>query len=134
MKPLTLIPILAAASVLLAGCGAGDDDGGSAQPGAAPAAGSVLTIDEALAAQSDEPLTVRGFLFVQGGRVRLCDGFAESYPPQCVQPWIDVIGYKLLEQRQLYKMHAGVSWTEKPVELLGTIQNGSLTVSKNAGA
>jgi hypothetical protein len=133
MRLFTLIPMLLAAVALLAACGA-DDDAGSSQPAAPPTSSSVLSIDEALATQSDEPVTVQGFLFVQGGRVRLCDGFAESYPPQCVQPSIDVIGYKLLEQRPLYKLHAGVTWTEEPVKLLGTIDDGTLTVGKNAGA
>jgi hypothetical protein len=132
MKRFVFIPMLLAAVALLAGCGSSDDEAGPAQPTAPSTTGSGLDIDDALAAGSDEPVLVRGYLLAVGGRVRLCDGFAESYPPQCVQPSLDVLGYKLLEQRQLYKAHAGVTWTEKPVKLLGTIADGTLTVGKNA--
>lgn len=134
MRPFVLIPMLLVTVALLVGCGANDDQAGSAQPTAPSATGPGLDIGDALAAGGDEPVLVRGFLLAQGDRVRLCSGFAESYPPQCAQPSLEVLGYKLLEQRQLYKAHAGVTWTEEPVKLLGTIADGTLTVGNNAGA
>jgi hypothetical protein len=132
MRLLTFFPMLLVAAVLLAGCGSSNDDSGSAQPTAPPTKRSSVYVDEAVTAGRGGPLLVRGYLLVENGRVRLCSGFAESYPPQCVQPWLDVPGYKLRGQQHIYKAHSGVTWTEEPVQLLGTIDDGRLTVSKNA--
>ena len=128
-----LLPLLAAA--LLAGCrGNGPADRGDAQPSPSPASGPGLSIEEATASDLEGPLLVRGYLLVEGQSARLCSGFAESYPPQCAPPSLQVLGYKLLEQRQLYKTQTRgvVTWSDEPIRLLGTIEDGQLTVAANA--
>lgn len=128
MRILALGALLVALTV--AACG-GD---GSDRPAAATGSGSGLSIEEALASELPGPLLVNGYLLVDGGEVRLCDGLAESYPPQCAGPSLDVLGYKLLEQRRLYKTSGGVTWSDEPVQLLGVVEDETLTVRENATA
>jgi hypothetical protein len=118
---LALAPALLAA-VFLAACGASRDS----RP-AGP-----LSIQEALASEQTGPILVRGYLLADGATLRLCEALAESYPPQCGGPALEVIGAKLLEQRQLSKTSGAVTWSDAPVQLLGVVEDETITVSENA--
>jgi hypothetical protein len=138
MRTLALIATLAAAAAL-AGCGGDDapaDDAG--RDGTVPqtsglGAGPGISIDEALASDSDEMLLVNGNLLAQGGDVRLCSALAESFPPQCGGPSLIVDGLKLEEVDGLFT-EGEVAWTDRPIQLLGIVADGTLTVSENARA
>ncbi|MGH3024277.1 MAG: hypothetical protein ACRDNI_11520 [Gaiellaceae bacterium] len=126
MKTLALIATLAAAAAL-AGCG---DEDAPSQPNS-HADGPGISIDEALASSLDQPLLVNGNLLSQGGEVRLCSALAESFPPQCGGSSLQVEGLEL-EWVEGIVTEGDVSWTDRPVQLLGVVADGTLTVSENA--
>jgi hypothetical protein len=137
MRTPALIATLAAAAAL-AGCGGGDTPTGDPATGTATqssglAAGPAISIDEALASGSDEMLLVAGNLLAQAGEVRLCSALAESFPPQCGGAALAVEGLKLEEVDGLVT-EGDVAWTDRPIELLGVVADGTLTVSENARA
>jgi hypothetical protein len=107
----------------LAACG-GDDS-------PADDDGAVVSIDDALASDSDEPLVVSGNLLAQGDDVRLCSALAESFPPQCGGSSLVVEGLALEDVDGLVT-EGDVSWTDRPIELRGVVSDGTLTVSENA--
>ena len=133
MKALALVPLVA---VFLVGCGgngepAADDVGSPKVSGLA--AGPGISIEEALASDLDEMLLVNGNLLAEGGEVRLCSALAESFPPQCGGASLQVEGVKLEEVDGLVT-EGDVSWTDRPIQLLGIVEDGVLTVSQNAAA
>ena len=140
MKILTLLGLFLVAA-LLAACG-GDDstddagDGSSLPQTSDAAAGPALSIEDALAADSDEPLLVSGNLLAQGDEVRLCSALAESFPPQCGGASLHVDGLDLAEVDDLIT-EGDVSWTDRPLELLGIVENDTqgkddiLTIAEN---
>lgn len=131
MRP--LFPLLAALALGLAACGSDESDPAAPpQPPAGLARGPGISIDEAIAMDSDEPLLVNGWIRAEGGDIRFCDAVAESYPPQCVGPELVVVGLKLAEVDGLQRA-SGVAWTER-TQLLGLVADGKITVSENAMA
>ncbi|MGH3041245.1 MAG: hypothetical protein ACRDNG_05835 [Gaiellaceae bacterium] len=140
MKIFTLFATLLVAAAL-AGCGDQDEDepagaGTSVPQTSGIAAGPAISIDDALAADSDEPLLVTGNLLAQGDEIRLCSALAESFPPQCGGASLHVVGLDLAEVDGLIT-EGDVSWTDRPTELLGVAENDTqgkddtLTVSQN---
>jgi hypothetical protein len=138
MRTLALIATLTAAAAL-AGCGGDDVAADDAASGptvpqtSGLGAGPGISIDDALASDSDEMLLVNGNLLAQDGEVRLCSALAESFPPQCGGASLVVEGLKLEEVDGLVSEGA-VSWTDRPIQLLGVVGDGTLTVSENASA
>jgi hypothetical protein len=141
MKTFTLVATLLAAATL-AGCGGDDDDAPAGGATSTPqtsgiAAGPGISIDAALASGSDEPQLVTGNLLVQDDEVRLCSALAESFPPQCGGASLHVVSLDLEEVDGLIT-EGEVSWTDRPIELLGVVENDTqgkddiLTVSENA--
>jgi len=126
MKTFTLIAAVLAAAALAA-CG-GDD---SVDDTTGPAAGPAISIDDALSSGSDEPQLVSGNLLAEGGEVRLCSALAESFPPQCGGSSLVVEGLALADVEGLVT-EGDVSWTDRPIQLLGVVSDGTLTVSENA--
>jgi hypothetical protein len=129
MKPLLLLPL---AVLALAACG-GSDDAEPPTPTQPPAsaglgAGPGISIDAALTSDSAEPLLVNGNLLAQGEQIRLCSALAESFPPQCGGPSLQVEGLKLAEVDSLVT-EGDVSWTDRPIQLLGTVEGDRLVVS-----
>jgi hypothetical protein len=114
--------VLLLALALIAGCESDDGDG---EPGGA------LSIEHALAADEGEPVVVSGNLLAQSGEVRLCSALAESFPPQCVGAALRVEGLDLDSLDDL-STGGGVTWSDRPVRLRGTVRDGVLTVSQNA--
>lgn len=122
---------LVLAVVALPACG-GDDDEPSDDTSRI-AAGPGISIDDALASSSEEQLLVNGNLLAQGDEIRLCSALAESFPPQCGGASLVVEGLKLEEVDGLVT-EGDVSWTDRPIQLLGVVSDGTLTVSENATA
>jgi hypothetical protein len=123
MRTLAVIAALLAAA-LPAACG-GDDDG------AAGTGTTAISIDEALASGSSEPLLVSGNLLAVNDEVKLCYALAESFPPQCGGASLVVEGLDLATVDGLVT-EGDVSWTDHPIELRGVVTDATLTVSENA--
>ncbi len=124
MKTFTLIATLLAAAAL-SGCG-GDEDSDDASPGGTTTPAFIDSVSD-----SDEPQLVAGNLLAQGDAVRLCSALAESFPPQCGGASLHVVGLELDEVDGLIT-EGDVSWTDRPIELLGVVDGDTLTVSDNA--
>jgi hypothetical protein len=123
MKIIALFVTLLAAAALT-GCGGDDDDAADDRgPGSPP-----LSIEEAIAADTDEMLLVNGNLLADGEEVRLCYALAESFPPQCGGPSLLVEGIELEEVDGLIT-EGDVSWTDRPIQLRGIVQDETLTIS-----
>jgi hypothetical protein len=124
MKAFICIALVLAVAAL-PGCGGDDDEPSDDTSG--------ISIDDALASDSSEPLLVNGNLLAEGVDVRLCSALAESFPPQCSGATLVVEGLKLEEVDGLVT-EGDVSWTDRPIQLLGVVSDGTLTVSENAAA
>ena len=120
----TFICIALALVVALSACG-GDGDSPVNDMG------TVISIDDALASDSDEPLLVSGNLLAALDEVRLCDALAESFPPQCGGESLVVFGLDHATVDDL-ATEGDVCWTDRPIELRGVVSDGTLTVSENA--
>jgi hypothetical protein len=123
---------LAFATLLVAaGCGSETeprDDAGGSTPGVATAdapASSDLSVEDALASMLEGPLLVRGGLIADGKHVRLCSGFAESYPPQCAGAALELVGFDLTAVPKL-KREGTITWSDEPVRVLGRIEGNVL--------
>jgi hypothetical protein len=110
------------AALALAGCGGEDEPAADAGP---------LTIEEALEAEPGERVRVTGNLLVAGGETRLCSALAESFPPQCGGPSLAVAGLAP-ETVAGIVVEGDVMWTDRPVELEGSIRDGTLEVAASA--
>lgn len=67
------------------GCGSGED-----RP--AGSDGGPITLEQLVERSADTPVAVRGILHVEGRLVRLCASIRESYPPQCGDPSVELVG------------------------------------------
>jgi hypothetical protein len=128
MRPLLLLPCVALA---LGACGGNSDTPSPSPPASAVAPG--ISDEEAVKMHSSKPLRVNGTLFVLKSEVLLCGAVAESYPPQCVGDRLVVQGLELSQVKGLNSA-GDVSWKDEPVQLLGVVADGTLTVSENAQA
>jgi hypothetical protein len=130
-----LLPLLIVLALAVAACGR-DDEAEPAAPQppsvAGIAAGPGISIDEAIAFESNEPLLVNGNIWADGDQIFFCDAAAESYPPQCVGVRLEVVGVKLAEVDGLQRV-GDIAWTER-TQLLGVVADGKITVSENAMA
>ena len=130
MRPVALFLL---ALAVLAACGRESRTDGSSPPAAGVPA-KPLSVEEALGSELDEPLLVEGAVYARSGEpVRLCSGFAESYPPQCVDPSLVVEGLDLDDVEGVQRA-SGVAWAERPVRILGRVDDGVLTVSTTSKA
>ena len=125
MPRIDLLLTLLLAVALLAACDSSEDE-----PTAAPSIGMGpgISIADSLASDSDQPLLVNGAIVATAQDTRLCDVLMESYPPQCGGPYLIVEGLDLSTIDNLQEA-SGVSWTDSPFQLLGTVENGVITVN-----
>lgn len=73
-------------------------------------------------------VTVRGFIFIdERGSVRLCEELLESYPPQCGGASLVVENFHHQSVPSLQESQ-GIFWSERPVDLSGTLTNGVLAL------
>jgi len=118
----------------LAGCGSGGGDQTTLRP-AGSATGPGITVEHALAADTTELLLVRGSLLIRDGEARLCSGFRESHPPQCVEPSLMVHGLKEEPLKGPMPNRGddghGTQWADD-VKLLGVVTDGALSVSETS--
>ncbi len=97
-------------------------------PSAIAAVGPGLSVGEALASTLDQPLLVNGFVVADADGVRLCSVLLESFPVQCGGDRLLVEGLNLESLGDVTEA-SGVLWTNQPVQLLGPVEDGVLTVS-----
>ena len=57
------------------------------------------------------------------GELYLCSNFLESYPPQCSEPSLRVVGIDLEKIGPLHKLE-GTIWTANTVSLRGNLKDG----------
>ena len=93
--------------------------------------GPGISIPEALTTTLQGPLLVNGFLVAESGEVRLCEALAESLPPQCGGASLRVDGFDLASLPDSQSA-GGVTWSDAPIQILGTVADGVLTVSTTA--
>ena len=91
--------------------------------------GPGISIGEALTSNLTGPLLINGLLHVQNGQVRLCEALAESFPPQCRGRFLEVEGLDLMTMNGL-RNEGSVTWSDQPVQVLGTVEGEVLTVSR----
>lgn len=127
--------------VVVAGACGSDDDGGAATTAApttaAPtstAAGTdtdrPMSIDAALEVPDGAQVSVVGPMIAAGDDVRLCGAVMESYPPQCGEPSLPLVGLNLDAVIGLSRPEpefSGLVWTDFPLVVFGTMQGGILT-------
>lgn len=130
MRTLLLLPL---AVLALAACGGSDEVEPQPEPNQPPATAGIgmgpgISIDEAIASDLDGALLVNGNLLAQGEEIRFCSALAESFPPQCGGAQLRVEGLKLAEVDGLVT-EGEVSWTDRPIQLLGDVEGDTLVVS-----
>jgi hypothetical protein len=123
-----LAPILVLAFALAA-CGGASEDSNPTPP--ASAVGPGISIEDAMASDLTGPLLVNGNLLAHGERVQFCSALGESFPPACSGPWLEVEGVDLAQIEGLTK-ERDVRWTDRPIQLLGTVEGRVLTVSETS--
>lgn len=125
--------VLAITLIGLAACeGGGVGDSVSSTSTQAPVVGNAvgpgISVGEALANDSGQPLLVNGYLFADTeGTVTLASEVAESFPPQPAGDQVVVQGLNL----QDYELteSEGRAWTEDQIQVLGVLDGSTLHVS-----
>lgn len=97
--------------------------------GVSSAVGPGISVGDAQESNLAGPLLVNGFLITDSdGTVHLAELLAESLPPQPGGATLIVEGLDLGDLPGLTSAQ-GITWSDQPVQLLGEINNGVLTVS-----
>ena len=123
-SPFAILILLSACSFGQAGVGT--PNGGQ---GDSTAVGPGISIDEARASDSQEPLLINGWLVVSPhGEVRFCSALGESSPPSCAGSSLVVEGLDPADAGKLAEAE-GVQWSEESIQLLGSVKAGRLVVS-----
>jgi len=125
-----LVGLLIIGTLVLAACGGQEDAGSGPTIGESPgsAVGPGISIEDALNTDPGQPLLVNGFLFVDTeGAISLVSLMAESLPPipggdQLVVEGLDLGDYRFSESQ-------GLRWTDDLVQVLGILNDNTLTVS-----
>jgi hypothetical protein len=105
----------------LTGCGSDSDRPATSD------AGGPITVEQLLARSSDTPVAVQGLLHVERGIARLCAAILESYPPQCGEPSVELVGLDLAAVEGTTIVN-GVNWKEGAVLNLERAADGRFTV------
>jgi hypothetical protein len=92
----------------------------------------LMSIDDALRADGQTVIVEGGIIALDGEPVRLCYSVLESYPPQCGEPAIELRGLDLdavaLETSRGDPSVSPSRWSNLPVRVRGTVEDGVLTV------
>ncbi len=92
---------------------------------------SPISVNDALRDGNGTNARVTGFLVATPGQpVHLCEALAESYPPQCGRPEIEVEGLDVTAIGGLSEAQ-GVVWSDGYIEVPGVILDGRLFVDSN---
>ncbi len=144
MKKLVLLLV-----VVLTAVACGDDDAATTTTAAATtttagadggrvAAGPAISVEEALASTLDQPILVKGYLFVYpDGSMVLADLILESFPPQPGGATVTVVGFTVDGMTGLQTAPEGSAisqWVDVEVEILGTVDGDVLTYYNNPTA
>ncbi|MCU0259981.1 MAG: hypothetical protein MUE78_03085 [Ilumatobacteraceae bacterium] len=100
---------LAAAALLLTACG---DDGEAEPSDTVPSDTVPITVEQLVERSSDTAIPVVGFLHISGGSTRLCALILESYPPQCGEPSVELVGI-VPEDVPGLQSEGSVQWREQ---------------------
>jgi len=107
---------------------AGDAD----EPAVVLAMGPGISVTEALQSALPGPLLVNGFIVTTSDNtVYLAELLAESLPPQRGGATLIVEGLDL-DQLAGLSTAQGITWSDQPVQILGDVANGVLTVTTTA--
>ncbi|HZJ02905.1 MAG TPA: BsuPI-related putative proteinase inhibitor [Thermoleophilia bacterium] len=124
--------LLMAGLILFAGCAEGTAEpptqstDADVDPGAYP-----RSVAEALDRDKPGRYSLMGFLISTADGIRLCDGLAESYPPQCGGPSVSVEGLEMDRVTGLSRApDSEVAWTDFPIALEGSLDGEVFTVSE----
>jgi hypothetical protein len=125
----TLLVIFAVVAFTLAFTGEGREPGTPTGPDSSV----VLTVEQALAAEEDQDIKVRGHLVSSGGTMVLASALLESLPPQAGGSTIPLSGLKLTDIVGLSTTSgqtgvADVTWSDFPLVLEGVVVAGVLEV------
>jgi hypothetical protein len=99
-----VLAVLVVGASVLTACG-GDDS---------PAEVPALSVEQLMSRSADTPIAVRGFLVDQERVTRLCEAILESYPPQCGEPFVELVGLEVAELAGT-QSDQGITWKESLV-------------------
>ena len=102
-----LLTVLVVGSLVLVACG--DDDASTDDE--PPSDATILSVDQLVARSADTPIGVQGFLLDRDGVTRLCAVIMESFPPQCGEPAVELVGLDLAQVAGT-QTEQGVTWKE----------------------
>ena len=100
------------------------DDDGSSSSGMVIEA---LSITDALSYQGSEPIAVAGYVVRTQEASRLCDGLAESYPPQCAGESIEITNPDTADAFTLIE-EGNVQWSPERVTVIATVTSEGITI------
>ena len=134
---MVLLAIVTIASLIAFACGDDNDDftlgefkyGDFVPDKPISAVGPGISISEALDTNITGPLLINGNLHV-GQLTRLCETLAESFPPQCGGRFLIVDGLELKTVEGL-TTEGSITWSDQPVQVLGTVDGEVLTIAEN---
>ena len=79
---------------------------------------------------SSSPQLVRGYLVAARNEpYRFCASLAESFPPRCGRPALRIDELELEEITGL-EYARGVTWSPKPLDLIGIVRKGTLVIEE----
>jgi Intracellular proteinase inhibitor len=117
-------------SLLIVGCSGGDEQ--TNESSTLPAGESVDPSDVG-DLEDGTPVITQGVLVIDG-EARLCEALAESFPPQCAG---GSVALNDLEEGSVVGLEtvpdAGVTWTNYPLTVSGTVDGGALSEAEVAG-
>jgi len=87
----------------------------------------IASVSESIAVPDGSQISVRGIYFKGTSGIEvLCDSLAESFPPQCFDPKLEISGFRSNLLPRL-NSESEITWTDTAVILAGTVRDGVLT-------